>query len=56
VGETIEIVADLKKNKFIWLSKGSQFAECSIPLPMKNKVMFFSLLLYWSDDEVDLFI
>jgi hypothetical protein len=49
-------VADLASSKLSWWKKGSQIAECAVPIGMRNKAIYISILLYNTGNEVDLCI
>jgi hypothetical protein len=53
-GDLIECVADLPNRKFSWWRNATKFLECRLPTEMKNQVIFISILLCNSGDEVDL--
>jgi hypothetical protein len=52
-GETVECVADLASSKFSWWKKGNRFAECIVPVGMRNKPIYVSLLFSSIGDEAD---
>jgi hypothetical protein len=56
VGETVECVADLVSSKLSWWKEGSQIAECVVPIGMKDKPIYISIILYSTGDEVDLYV
>ena len=55
-GEVVDCIADLASNRLVWSRSGAKLAECAVPSQMRNKPLYFSILLLYKDDEVDLFI
>lgn len=55
-GEVIDCIADLINNRLIWSKNGAKLVECLVPNAMKGKSLYFSILLLYKDDEVDLYI
>jgi hypothetical protein len=52
----MECVADLTNFRFSWWKKGNKIAECNVPVQMRNKQIYISIILYYSGDVVDLCI
>ena len=45
----------MPKNTIIWLKNGVKFAECSIDAAgMAGKTIYFSVIMYYKEDYVDL--
>jgi hypothetical protein len=55
-GDVIDCYADLQNSKIEWWRMGNNVATCSIPNQMRNKVIYFSIILCCKGDEVDLSI
>jgi hypothetical protein len=49
-GETVECVADFVSSKLSWWKKGSRIAECAVPVGMRNKPIYISILLLQTGD------
>lgn len=54
IGEVIGCEADLKSGFLRWYKTGSLFKECKIPLQMKEKTIYLSVIMYESGDEIEL--
>jgi hypothetical protein len=55
VGDRVQCEADLANGLLRWWKNSNLIKECAVPLQMKGKNVFYSLLMFYSDSEVDLF-
>jgi hypothetical protein len=55
-GETIECIADMVNFKIQWAKEGKRIAEIPIPISMRDEPLYFSVLLFFEGDEVDIHI
>jgi hypothetical protein len=46
----------LSKGILSWWKNGNKFKEIPIPDGMKGKGIYFSVIMYWEGDEIDLSI
>jgi hypothetical protein len=54
--DVVNCEADLERGRLCWSKNGNRIAECDLPVQMKNKPIYLSLMLCHSNDIVDLFV
>ena len=52
VGDVIICEADLASGKLRWHRNGKTFKECDVPAQMKDKTVYFSIIMCDDRDEV----
>lgn len=52
-GELVECMVDLLEGRVRWWKGGNVLAECSMPVAMKGKPLYFSIILAYDGDSVE---
>lgn len=53
-GDVLECVADFLAGRLIWSKKGKVLTECVVPTAMKGRPVYFSVILHWENDVVEI--